>query len=229
MNRKSLILPATLAGAIGGALVATLLHPDRLRDLLLAASDRALLPYWPFLVAVMSGWIAFSVYWEIAAKTAAAATQTESRASRLIHVLLTNLALLLAVLPLRGLGRFLPVFPVIMTAGIFVEAVGLGLAIWSRRHLGRYWSGEISIKVDHELIRSGPYRRLRHPIYTGLLAMYAGAAMVTGEWLAVIGLAIAVFAYWRKIRLEEANLDVAFGPAYAAYRRDTWSLIPGIF
>jgi protein-S-isoprenylcysteine O-methyltransferase Ste14 len=59
--------------------------------------------------------------------------------------------------------------------------------------------------------------------------MYAGAALVTGEWLAVIGLAIAVFAYWRKIRLEEANLDVAFGPAYAAYRRDTWSLIPGIF
>ena len=116
-----------------------------------------------------------------------------------------------------------------MSAGIAVEALGLLLAIWSRRHLGRYWSGEISIKVDHQLIRTGPYRLLRHPIYTGLLTMYAGAALVTGEWLAILGLAMAVFAYWRKIRLEETNLDVAFGPEYKAYRQDTWALIPGLF
>ena len=79
------------------------------------------------------------------------------------------------------------------------------------------------------MIRSGPYKLLRHPIYTGLLAMYAGTALVTGRWLAIIGLALAVFAYWRKIRLEEANLNVAFGADYDAYRRETWALLPGVF
>jgi len=79
------------------------------------------------------------------------------------------------------------------------------------------------------LIRSGPYRRLRHPIYAGLLAMYAGPALATGEWLALIGVAIAGLAYWRKIRLEEANLETAFGGDYEVYRRETWVLVPGVF
>ena len=79
------------------------------------------------------------------------------------------------------------------------------------------------------MIRSGPYRMLRHPIYTGLLTMYLGTVFVTGEWLALIGLAMALFAYWRKIRLEEANLNVAFGADYDAYCRDTWALVPGLF
>jgi protein-S-isoprenylcysteine O-methyltransferase Ste14 len=59
--------------------------------------------------------------------------------------------------------------------------------------------------------------------------MYAGPALVTGEWLALIGVAIAALAYWRKIRLEEANLETAFGTDYEAYRRETWALVPGVF
>jgi protein-S-isoprenylcysteine O-methyltransferase Ste14 len=99
----------------------------------------------------------------------------------------------------------------------------------ARRHLGRNWSGEITIKVKHELIRSGPFQLLRHPIYTGISAMYAGLALVSGEWLAIAGLAMAAFAYWRKIRLEEAVLVEAFGTDYDAYRRTTWALVPGLF
>jgi protein-S-isoprenylcysteine O-methyltransferase Ste14 len=79
------------------------------------------------------------------------------------------------------------------------------------------------------LIRSGPYKLIRHPIYTGLLAMYVGTALVTGRWLAIVGLALAVFAYWRKIRLEGANRNVAFGTDYDAYSRETWVLVPGVF
>jgi len=116
-----------------------------------------------------------------------------------------------------------------MAGGLAIEAMGLYLAILARRHLGRYWGGEISIKVDHRLIRSGPYQKLRHPIYTGLLAMYAGAAVVTGTWLALAGFAMALFAYARKIRLEEQNLRVAFGAEYEAYRRESWALVPGLF
>jgi protein-S-isoprenylcysteine O-methyltransferase Ste14 len=139
-----------------------------------------------------------------------------------------NLALVLEILPIRGLGRFVPVSPPIMAAGLAVELMGLVPATWARRHLGRNWSGEITIKVEHELIRSGPYRRLRHPIYTGFLTMYLGLALLTGEWLAVIGFTLSVLAYGRKIRLDEANLVVAFGPKYDEYRRKSWALIPGI-
>ena len=140
-----------------------------------------------------------------------------------------NVALLLVMLPIRGLGRFLPVSALPMTAGLAVEAGGLLLAIQARRHLGRNWSGEITIKTEHELIQSGPYKLLRHPIYTGLLAMYAGTTLVTGEWLAIIGMAMALFAYWRKIQLEQANLKEAFGAEYDSYRRTTWALVPGLF
>jgi len=135
-------------------------------------------------------------------------------------------AALLEIVPIQGFGRFLPPSYVGMAAGLAVSAMGLFLAIWARRGLGRNWSGEISIKVDHQLIRSGAYRLVRHPIYTGILAMYVGAALVTGRWLAIIGVAMAGFAYWRKIRLEEANLDAVFGADYDAYRRETWALVP---
>jgi len=190
--------------------------------------DNALISVWQFKAAIL-GWVVFGVYWEIAGRKAAKAKRTESSASRGVHVLLANVALLLIIAPIRGLGRLLPLSATFTTAGLMVEALGLCLAIWARHHLGRNWSGEISIKVDHELIRSGPYRLLRHPIYTGLLAMYGGTALVTGEWLAAVGLVMGAFAYWRKIRLEEANLNAAFAGEYDAYRRETWALVPGVY
>jgi protein-S-isoprenylcysteine O-methyltransferase Ste14 len=190
------------------------------------ALDQALLGHRPQFMFAVLGWAVLSLYWERAAKKAAAAKSSESRASRALHLFAVTLGLLLEFAPLRGLGRWLPASSLIMIAGLAVEATGLFLALWSRRHLGRNWSGEISIKIDHQLIRSGPYKLLRHPIYTGVLTMYAGVAIVTGEWLAIIGLALVVLAYGRKIRLEEANLDVAFGADYAAYRRQTWALLP---
>jgi protein-S-isoprenylcysteine O-methyltransferase Ste14 len=180
-------------------------------------------------VLCVAGWVLFSLYWEAAAMSAAAAKSTESRGSRAVHVLLVSVAQLLVLVPLRGLGRYLPVSTLIMTAGLTIQAIGTFVAVWARQHLGRNWSGAIAIKVEHQLIRSGPYRLLRHPIYTGLLAMYIGPAVVTGEWLALVGVALAALAYWRKIRLEEAALDTAFGADYDAYRRATWALVPGLF
>jgi protein-S-isoprenylcysteine O-methyltransferase Ste14 len=192
------------------------------------AFDDQVTKHWPFFVAAIAGYVAFGVYWEMAAKNAAQSKRTESTASRGVHVALTNVALLLEVVTIRGLGRFTPALPLIMTMGLAIEAAGVALAIWARRHLGRNWSGRIAIKEGHELVRSGPYEFLRHPIYTAILAMYAGIAIVTGEWLGVIGFVVVLLAYWRKIRLEEAVLDKAFGPAYDSYRRDTWALVPWV-
>jgi protein-S-isoprenylcysteine O-methyltransferase Ste14 len=193
--------------------------------------DQSLMARWQ-LWAAWVGWVIFSIYWEIAKSRNTQATKVESAVSRGIHALLVNVALLMVVAPVRGLGRFEPESSVLlsplMTLGIAVEATGLFVAIWARRHLGRYWSGEITLMADHQLIRTGPYRKLRHPIYTGLLSMYAGSALITGTWVAIIGVAVAVLAYLRKLRLEEANMLSAFGLDYEEYRRESWALLPGI-
>jgi protein-S-isoprenylcysteine O-methyltransferase Ste14 len=222
-NRRRIILFAAACGAVIGARLAS----GRIHVAL--PWDEAMLAHPGFLAACAAVLVLFSVYWEVAALSAAPAKNSESRFSRAVHVFLVNIAMLLVLAPIRGVGRFLPVSTAIMSSGLAVMAAGTVLAIWARVYLGRNWSGEIAIKVEHQLIRSGPYRVLRHPIYTGLLAMYVGPAIVTGEWLAVIGVVMAGLAYWRKIRLEEAALDAAFGPDYDAYRRATWALVPGLF
>jgi len=70
---------------------------------------------------------------------------------------------------------------------------------------------------------------IRHPIYTAMLGMFVGTAIVSGQTHALLGLALGAGAYWRKIRMEEANLHDAFGEAYHDYRRGTWALLPGVF
>jgi len=189
--------------------------------------DRGLVTRWQWVCAPLL-WVVLSLYWDAAGKKTAETSSAESRRSRGVHLFLVNAALLMVLAPLRHM-HFVPQSAAIMAGGLATEAAGLCLAIVARRHLGLYWSGEISIKVGHRLIRSGPYAKVRHPIYSGLLAMYAGTALVTGTWLALAGLAMAGIAYGRKIRLEERNLRAAFGAEYEAYRRESWALAPGLF
>ena len=229
MMGRSKLLRQMGVGALAGTAAALPFTVPRLPAIAFFTPDRALLGHRLLLLAAVGGWVLFGLYWEAAAKNASAAIRSESRASRGLHVFLVNAALLLEIAPIRGLGRWASVSVTLMLAGLAIEAGGLFLAFWARRHLGRNWSGEISIKLDHELIRAGPYRLLRHPIYTGLLAMYFGVALVTGEWLGTVGLALAVIAYCRKLRLEETNLGKAFGSDYEGYRRRTWALVPGIY
>jgi protein-S-isoprenylcysteine O-methyltransferase Ste14 len=175
-------------------------------------------------------WCVIEIYWDVARKNAAPASSSESRASRWRHLFLTSAAQLLIFLPVHGLRqRYLPASAIVTATGLTLNAIGLALAIWSRRCLGRYWSGEIAIKVEHRLVRSGPYRILRHSICTALLSLYAGTAIVSGELHALIGLALVIFAYLRKIRLEEANLMKAFGAEHSDYPGKAWARLPGLF
>ena len=185
--------------------------------------------YWPLWISA-AGWVAFSQYWALAARNAAQAKSSESSKSRLVHELLLNGGLLLLFVPVPGLRQsFLPSPAVGIAAGLAVQASFCALAIWARRHLGRYWSGRIEIKREHALVRSGPYRLLRHPIYTAMVGMYAGSALVSGQVHALLGVALALIAYWRKVRIEEGKLREAFGAEYEDYRRATWGAVPGLF
>jgi protein-S-isoprenylcysteine O-methyltransferase Ste14 len=138
-----------------------------------------------------------------------------------------NGALVLAFWPVPGLrGRWLPQAPYLAALGLALQA-GCGLlGVWARRHLGRNWSGAITAKVDHELVRSGPYRRIRHPIYTAMLGMFLGTALVSGRLHGLVALALVSIAYAREIPLEERTLRGVFGSAYDDYHRESRAVIP---
>jgi protein-S-isoprenylcysteine O-methyltransferase Ste14 len=182
-------------------------------------------------VLVSAGiWLLLDVYWSLAEVKRRPAKTAESPQSRRTHGLLTSAGILLLFIPIPGLtGHFVP--DTLTTA-----AIGLGTQVgfalfyfWGRWHLERLWSGAITIMTDHQIVQSGPYRLLRHPMYTGMLGMCTGTAVVSGQYHALIGLALATFAYARKIRMEERVLRDEFGDAYESYRRRTSALVPWVF
>src|SRR5262249_50646635 len=134
-------------------------------------------------------WVIFSIYWSVVSKDRAPTKSGESIASRQAHVIAVNAALLLLIVPIPGLTRrILPDTRPLHIAGLAVQAAFIGLAVWARRHLGSNWSGEVRIATGHELVRSGPYRFVRHPIYTAVVGMYVGTSLVSGQVHALVGL-----------------------------------------
>lgn len=102
----------------------------------------------------------------------------------------------------------------------------MSLAIWARVYLAGNWSGTVTLKKDHELIRTGPYARIRHPIYTGFQLALTGTALVIGQWRAIVALAIVLAAHFFKARKEEAWLAREFGPAFNEHRSHTGMFLP---
>jgi protein-S-isoprenylcysteine O-methyltransferase Ste14 len=112
-------------------------------------------------------------------------------------------------------------------AMVGVAALGFLFCWWARLHLGRLWSGWITKKEGHRIVDSGPYRLVRHPIYTGLLTAAVATAAVKGTGHALVGLALLIVAYWMKARLEERFLRGELGKEnYDAYARRVPMLVP---
>lgn len=178
-------------------------------------------------------WLAWGVYWLIAARNVKRATQIESPWSRAAHVVPLIVAALLLWWPWR-MNNFLfdglmPWTAWLFWAGAAITAAGLLFTVWARVYLAGNWSGLVTLKQDHELITSGPYRLVRHPVYTGLLLAFLGTALARDEWRGVVVVVIAVAALWRKLRMEESWLTGQFGERYIEYRRRVAALVPGIF
>lgn len=172
-------------------------------------------------------WIVMIVYWNISARNIRPVAKVEDAKSTQRRQLLLNLAILMLFVPVPGLTRqFLAPTRAAIAAGFTVQ-VGFALFyFWTKRYLGRFWSSAVAIMKDHQLVRTGPYRLIRHPLYTGMLGMFIGTAIVSGQYHALIGAALGVFAYWSKIRIEERALCEAFGAEYEDYKRHSSALIP---
>lgn len=175
-------------------------------------------------------WLAWVVYWSAASRGAKPVERREPLTSRLLHVvpLLLVVALLwLDRVPGSVLNeRLYP--PALWEPWMATLLTGMGLlfTVWARVHLGRNWSGTVTIKQDHELIVGGPYAIVRHPIYTGLLVAFVGTAMVRAEWRGAVAVLIAFLAFWRKLRIEERWMIGRFGERYFAYCQRVPALVP---
>ncbi len=175
-------------------------------------------------------WGVFFAFWLIAARGTKAAEKREGMLSRLSYGLLAGAGVVLMFarrLPWGPLGgRWLPRAAAVDAIGFVVIVAGLAFAVWARLHLGRNWSGTITLKVDHELIRSGPYAWVRHPIYAGMVLAMFGTALVNGEWRALLGVALVLAGFLIKSRIEDAWMGQKFGAEYQEYRRRTGGLLP---
>jgi protein-S-isoprenylcysteine O-methyltransferase Ste14 len=177
-------------------------------------------------------WIAWLAYWFAAARNVKRARWRETGVSRAFHIVLLLLCGGLLAgrpwLPPALTTRFVPQGRLLPVFGTLAVAAGLAFAVWARRHLGRNWSGIVTVKEDHTLIRSGPYRFVRHPIYSGLLLALLGTAAAIGEVRGVLAVACALAGFLRKIRIEERMMSRIFAE-YRQYSEETAALIPFLY
>jgi protein-S-isoprenylcysteine O-methyltransferase Ste14 len=173
-------------------------------------------------------------YWLWSARRVKPSERSEPLVKRLLAYWLPLFVAILLLGPGRWFGhgplreQLVPHTRLVYSIGLALCVVGVGLAIWSRHLLGRNWSGTVELKKGHELIDSGPYRRVRHPIYSGLLLLFLGNAVMVGDWRGLLAVAIVFGSLWYKLKLEERWLSEHFGETYAAYRRRTKALIPAL-
>jgi protein-S-isoprenylcysteine O-methyltransferase Ste14 len=178
-------------------------------------------------------WIVFGAWWLVRARSAAKTTSRESVASNLSHrVFLLSGALILILDARQDLGplsrRLWPTSLALALVGVALTVGGVAFMIWARETLGRYWSGTITLKEGHRVIKTGPYALARHPIYTGLLTAIIGTELPQGHLASVLGVALLAIGIARKISLEEKLLGDHFGAEYAAYGQQVKTIIPFI-
>lgn len=177
-------------------------------------------------------WLVWLLIWSLLAFHNKRTARRENPASWAMHMLpliIAGVLLTVDQTPWPALQtRVLPYLPAWYWIGLALTFGGLAFTVWARVYLGTNWSGSVQIKADHELVRSGPYRWVRHPIYTGLLAAFFGSALALDQWRSALAFGIVLAGLWYKLRLEERWMIDTFGDAYRDYRKHSKALIPGV-
>jgi protein-S-isoprenylcysteine O-methyltransferase Ste14 len=179
---------------------------------------------------VYASWILFALYWLLAAIGVKKTAKRQNPAERMLYIVFMAAGFFLLCQENPNWGplnrRFLPDHPWLAWLGSALCAAGVLFATWARRTIGKDWSAEVQIKAGHQLIRSGPYAHIRHPIYTGLLVATLGTALLIGEYRGLLAVALFLVGFTRKARKEESFLAEEFGPAFEEHRRHTGFFLP---
>ena len=175
-------------------------------------------------------WILFSVIWLLSAISTKRSIYRESGARRLRYWILLVLAFLLLTrasrLPYPFNLRIISATATVQWLAAGLCIAGLAFCVWARATLGRNWSGTITLKEGHELIERGPYRLVRHPIYTGLLAMFLATALAFGHLGGVVAVILAFASFWIKLSEEEKLMLQQFPDQYRSYQQRAKCIIP---
>ena len=179
-------------------------------------------------------WCAWYVYWIVSARhrvrnTPDAPAKHEPFAGRLVYMIILILGFVLLFGRVRmphGQMRLWNASRISDALGLSIQAIGLAFSVWARRALGRNWSARVTIGAKQELIVAGPYRIVRHPIYSGLLFALIGTAIIAGNLNALVGFLLILASVLIKLQREESALRDHFGEAYAEYAARVPTLIP---
>ncbi len=176
-------------------------------------------------------WVAFISVWAILAFSVKRTKKQQPLFARSLYIGVTAVAAVLLNGRIREFHLTRDVMPhtlaIFLVADLIVFA-GLVITVWARVVLGRNWSARVSLKENHELIRAGPYRLVRHPIYSGLLVMILGTAVLVGQVGGFVALFICFCGFWLKLRQEEILLSRDLS-GYSEYKAQTKALIPFLF
>jgi protein-S-isoprenylcysteine O-methyltransferase Ste14 len=171
------------------------------------------------------GWGAFWLYWLVAAFSVKRGRVPWSRELRIRAVIVVIVIVLIRFGVFRG--HDLNTNPWRAGLGLVLFALGLGFAVWARAHIGRNWGAPMTQKDEPELVTSGPYHLVRHPIYSGIVVGGVGTAVaLSWTWLIAAVLAGVYFLY--SATVEERYLTEHFPDTYPAYKRSTKMFVPFI-
>ena len=188
------------------------------------------MPHVDLLILSACAWVVWSAYWFIVALSVNASKSSEGWLLRMQHLVPLAVGFLLIF---HGGHPFiygrLHHANWLSLVGLALTVLGLLFSVWGRLHLGKYWSGIITLKEGHELIRSGPYRLVRHPLYTGFLLAVLGSALTAGTGDALAGFLLIFIAYLIKVRREEAVLSREFGDQYVRFKQEVAALCPFVY
>jgi protein-S-isoprenylcysteine O-methyltransferase Ste14 len=178
-------------------------------------------------------WIILVTVWVIGAFMTRQTVRQQTSNSRLWQMGIVLLGMWLLFGQRTGFAWLAqPAFPMttaVAIAGLATTLAGVAFAIWARVTLGANWSGVITVKEGHTLVRRGPYRIVRHPIYTGLLVAVAGTALTYGLIRGILALPIVAFGLWLKTLTEERFMVQQFGEQYLCYKHEVRALVPFLF
>ena len=178
-------------------------------------------------------WLALVLVWVAGALRTKRTVKNQSSAWQVLYtvILVVGVYLIFAKqigIPWLDRQLFSVTVPIAL-AGLLVVLMGVVFSIWARLMLGDNWSNRVTVKENHTLVRSGPYRIVRHPIYSGILLGMLGSALQRGEMRSFVGVIICVLSFWLKTRAEEQFMVQTFGEEYLQYRHEVKALAPFIF
>ncbi|MGN6417413.1 MAG: methyltransferase family protein [Pseudobacter sp.] len=177
-------------------------------------------------------WVIVLTYWTISGLMAKKVEHQEPFLKQFVQYWLPLIIAILLLGPGEWYGHswlrenFVEHSDLVGTIGLSISAIGATIACTSRHILGRNWSLSVQKKEDHQLIKNGIYKIIRHPIYTGLLLLFIGNALIVGDYRAIIAVLIVFVSLWLKLKKEEKLLTRIFGTKYTEYQNQTKALIP---